>query len=80
MKKLMLSTAVLLSAVGLSAAMAETYRPECFAPAPETGTISYDAKEGPYNIAFVNGYAGNDWAHCGHPVCESMGCAPGEYR
>lgn len=61
MKKLMLSTAVLLSAVGLSAAMAETYRPECFAPAPDTGTISYDAKEGPYKIAFVNGYAGNDW-------------------
>ena len=42
-------------------AFADTYRPECFAPAPDTSTISYDAKEGPYKLAFVNGFAGNDW-------------------
>lgn len=40
---------------------AETYRAECFAPAPDTGTIQYEAKEGPYKLAFVNGFAGNDW-------------------
>jgi len=40
---------------------AESYRPECFAPAPDTGLIQYDAKEGPYKLAFVNGFAGNDW-------------------
>lgn len=40
----------------------ETYRPECFTPAPTSKrVISYPAKEGPYKIAFVNGYAGNDW-------------------
>ena len=42
-------------------ATAETYRPECFAPAEGSGTIQYDAKDGPYKIAFVNGFAGNDW-------------------
>lgn len=59
MKKLLLTTAL----VGMSAtgAFAETYRAECFAPAPDTTTISYDAKDGPYKIAFVNGFAGNDW-------------------
>lgn len=39
----------------------DTYRSACFAPAPETGVIAYEAKEGPYRIAFVNGFAGNDW-------------------
>ncbi|MEM6384094.1 MAG: sugar ABC transporter substrate-binding protein [Pseudomonadota bacterium] len=45
----------------LSQASADTYRPECFGPAPGSTTISYDAKQGPYQIAFVNGFAGNDW-------------------
>lgn len=44
-----------------SSVWAETHRAECFAPAPNTTTIQYDAKEGPYKIAFVNGFAGNDW-------------------
>ena len=59
MKKLLLSSAMALACGG--AALAETHRPECFAPAPDTSTISYDAKEGPYKLAFVNGFAGNDW-------------------
>ncbi|MEM6941481.1 MAG: sugar ABC transporter substrate-binding protein [Pseudomonadota bacterium] len=59
MKKLLLSSALAVTCVG--AASADTYRPECFAPAPGTSTISYDAKEGPFKLAFVNGFAGNDW-------------------
>lgn len=59
MKNLLLSATFLLAGVGT--ALADTYRPECFVPAPETSTISYDAKEGPYKLAFVNGFAGNDW-------------------
>lgn len=46
---------------GISVAHADTYRPECFAPAPGTSSISYPAKDGPYKLAFVNGFAGNDW-------------------
>ncbi|KAJ55466.1 hypothetical protein ACMU_12270 [Actibacterium mucosum KCTC 23349] len=52
----------LLALGGLTQAVsAETYRPECFAPEPGTSTIQYDAKDGPYKLAFVNGFAGNDW-------------------
>jgi ribose transport system substrate-binding protein len=40
----------------------DAYRPECFKPAPKnTKFIEQKAKPGPYRIAFVNGYAGNDW-------------------
>lgn len=40
----------------------QTYRPECFTPSPKnTKFIEYKKKAGPYRIAFVNGYAGNDW-------------------
>ena len=59
MKNLMLGSTMMVAAAGMAAA--DTYRPECFAPAPGTSTISYDAKTGPYKIAFVNGFAGNDW-------------------
>ena len=59
MKSILLGTAAALVTTGM--ALADTYRPECFAPAPGTGTISYEAKEGPFKIAFVNGFAGNDW-------------------
>ncbi|MEM9222976.1 MAG: sugar ABC transporter substrate-binding protein [Pseudomonadota bacterium] len=59
MKRLLLSSALLL--MGADMAAADTYRPECFAPAPGTSTLSYDAKEGPYRLVFVNGFAGNDW-------------------
>lgn len=49
----------------------DTYRSACFAPAPETSVISYEAKEGPYRIVIdllggederilmVNGLPGN---------------------
>ncbi len=59
MKKLLLGTAF--AAMASTAAYAETYRAECFAPAPGTGTIQGTAVDGPYKIAFVNGFAGNDW-------------------
>ena len=35
--------------------------PSVFSAAEGSGTIQYEAKEGPYKIAFVNGFAGNDW-------------------
>jgi ribose transport system substrate-binding protein len=59
MKYLMLGTA--LATFVASHASAETYRAECFAPAPGTATIQGEAREGPYKMAFVNGFAGNDW-------------------
>lgn len=40
----------------------DTYRPECFAPAPDNAkVIKHEKREGPYRVAFVNGFAGNDW-------------------
>ncbi len=48
----------------LSAAsgQAETYNAECFAPAEGvTATMQIDGREGPYKLALVNGFAGNDW-------------------
>ncbi|MFS4579990.1 sugar ABC transporter substrate-binding protein [Phaeobacter sp. C3_T13_0] len=59
MKKLLLGTAF--AAMMSTAAMAETYRAECFAPAPGTSFVQGVAKDGPYKMAFVNGFAGNDW-------------------
>ena len=54
--------AVALAILTSAPAMAEnTHRQQCFAPAENTKTISYPAKKGPYKIAFVNGFAGNDW-------------------
>ena len=38
----------------------ETYRPECFAPAPDTTVTQYDERQGRYRIASVNGFAGNE--------------------
>jgi ribose transport system substrate-binding protein len=59
MKKLLLCLSI--AAIASTNAFAETYRSACFAPAPGTSTIQQEAKEGPYKIAFVNGFAGNDW-------------------
>ncbi len=56
-----LSVALAATLATTTPAHAETYRSECFAPAPDTGMIQYDAKDGPYKLAFVNGFAGNDW-------------------
>ena len=36
--------------------------PTCFAPAADSASvIKYPAKNGPFKIALVNGYVGNDW-------------------
>ncbi|ETX09678.1 ribose ABC transporter substrate-binding protein [Marinomonas ushuaiensis DSM 15871] len=59
MKKLLLGLSI--ATIATSSAFAETYHPECFVPAPGTSIIEKSAKEGPYKIAFVNGFAGNDW-------------------
>jgi len=61
MKLTTLSAALATALIASAPVQADTYRPECFAPAPDTGMIQYDAKEGPYKLAFVNGFAGNDW-------------------
>ncbi len=47
--------------VSAPATAQDTHRPECFAAAPDSTVIQREAKEGPYKIAFVNGFAGNDW-------------------
>jgi len=59
--KKLITTGISLLAM-TAAASAETYRPECFAPAPGLDkVIQTPAKTGPYRIALVNGFAGNDW-------------------
>jgi len=43
-------------------ATAQTFMPECYIPAPGVeGIISYEAKEGPYRVALVNGHTGIPW-------------------
>lgn len=38
------------------------YMPECFAPwTEETQYFQWEPREGPYNIALVNGFVGNTW-------------------
>lgn len=59
MKSILLGS--VMAAAMATGSMAENYRSECFAPAPGSEMIQYDAKDGPYKIAFVNGFAGNDW-------------------
>lgn len=59
MKKLILGLSI--ATLAATPTFAESYRAECFAPAPDSKMIQHDAKEGPYKIAFVNGFAGNDW-------------------
>lgn len=38
-----------------------TYRPDCFASAPNASSIAYKQSAPPYKLAFVNGFAENDW-------------------
>lgn len=57
----MLAASAAVAALFAGVANAETHRPECFAPAKGSKTMKYEAKDGPYKIAFVNGFAGNDW-------------------
>ncbi len=60
-KSVLLASA--LAAVAAVPAQAQSFFPECFAPWDEN-TAQLDAvepREGPYRIALVNGFAGNDW-------------------
>lgn len=69
--KTLLKLTTALSALALSANMALAgpevvsgpgANPECFAPWSETTKFfKWDAKEGPYRIAVVNGFVGNTW-------------------
>lgn len=56
----LLATAALLATLGTAYA-ADTYRPDCFVPAAGSKPIESTAKPGPYRIALVNGFVGNDW-------------------
>jgi ribose transport system substrate-binding protein len=64
----------------LSAGMAmaeDTYKPECFAPAKDNSkVISYPEKNGPYKIALVNGYVGNDWRITTIQAAKAWGARP----
>lgn len=63
MKTRLLLCAVAAAAILSTAApAADAYMPGCFTAAPDSvSTIRYPAKKGPYKIALVNGYVGNDW-------------------
>jgi ribose transport system substrate-binding protein len=56
-----LSVAIVMAAGLGNAWSAETYKPECFVPAKDSKVIQMKANQGPYRIALVNGYVGNDW-------------------
>jgi len=58
-----LAGALCLGSLSVNPAYAQdSYRPECFAPAPDnTKFMQYEQRTGPYRVAFVNGYVGNDW-------------------
>jgi ribose transport system substrate-binding protein len=56
-----LLAAVALASQVTGATAADTYKPECFVPAKDSKVIKSEAKKGPYNIALVNGFVGNDW-------------------
>ena len=67
-RKLIGATAAIAAIVAISAGSAwaddpkPNPNPECFRPWDEsTKMISYPAKEPPYKLALVNGFAGNDW-------------------
>ncbi|MBV7395376.1 sugar ABC transporter substrate-binding protein [Mameliella sediminis] len=55
-------TAALLAGLSLTSVNAETYLPNCYIPAEgNEKIIQYEAKEGPYRIALVNGHTGIPW-------------------
>ena len=56
---------------------ADTYMPTCFAPAADsTSVIKYTAKTGPFKIALVNGYVGNDWRSTTIQAAKAWGRTP----
>ena len=59
------------------ASAADTYKPECFSPAKDNPkSIQYKAKPGPYKIALVNGYVGNDWRITAIQSAKAWGARP----
>ena len=65
-------------AVSAGAACAtETFKPECYAAAADSkSVISYKAKPGPYKVALVNGYVGNDWRITTIQAAKAWGTRP----
>src|SRR5258708_20866552 len=60
---------------------ADTYMPACFTPAADSASvISYPAKKGPYKIALVNGYVGNDWRSTTIQAAKAWGRVPTTQR
>lgn len=56
---------------------ADTYMPTCFAPAADSASvIKYTAKTGPFKIALVNGYVGNDWRSTTIQAAKAWGARP----
>ena len=54
-----LAAGLMLGLSSLSAA--ETFKPDCFRPAPETKVMQMKPRPGPYRVALANGFAGNSW-------------------
>ncbi len=71
MMRRLLTGAAMLAGLGLAAPLVQAapevvdgpgYMPECFAPwDADTSFFQWEAREGPYKIALVNGFVGNTW-------------------
>ena len=69
---------IICSVVLVSSAVAtETYFPECFTPeSSDTKVIQFEARKGPYKLAFVNGFVGNDWRMQAIQSCKAWAARP----
>ena len=77
MTLLMLGALAASTAMFTSASAQDTYKPGCYAPAPNSASvISYPKKAGPYKIALVNGYVGNDWRANSIQTAKAWGARP----
>jgi len=77
MTLLMLGALAASTAMFTSAWAQDTYKPGCYAPAPNSASvISYPKKAGPYKIALVNGYVGNDWRANSIQTAKAWGARP----
>lgn len=71
------AVSLVISVLAGAAAAQDTYKAVCFSPAPDSAkVISYPAKKPPYKIAFVNGYAGNDWRVTAIQAAKAWGARP----
>ena len=61
MKKVVFLIGSSIIAITCSVYAGESHRSECFKASPNSTYIKYEKKDGPYKIAFVNGYVSNDW-------------------